>query len=174
LLRCAGFNNVDLVEAKKLGVKVMRVPGYSPYAVAEHAVALVLALNRKIPRAVSRVREMNFSLEGLVGFDVHGIYPYIYLISRCVGKTIGVLGTGRIGAIFAEIMRGFGCTILAYDVFQNADLVKQGLLKYVSCDELYAKSDIISVHVPLLPETLHLINETSIAKMKKGSHDHKY
>jgi len=156
LLRCAGFNNVDLLEAKKLGIKVMRVPAYSPYAVAEHAVALLLSLNRKIPKAVSRVKEQNFSLEGLLGFDIHG-------------KTIGVLGTGKIGQIFANIMKGFGVTLIGYDVFPNEELAKSGLLKYVPLDELLSTSDVISIHVPLLPSTHHMINAESIKKLKKGA-----
>lgn len=152
LLRCAGFNNVDLVAAKELGLTVTRVPAYSPYAVAEHAVALLLALNRHLHRAHNRVRESNFSLEGLVGFDLHG-------------KTVGIVGTGKIGAVFASIMAGFGCRLLAYDPFPRTDLP----LTYVSPDQLLAESDIISLHVPLLPETFHFIRAETIAKMKRGA-----
>lgn len=155
LLRCAGFNNVDLLEAKSLGIKVYRVPSYSPYAVAEHAVGLTMCLNRKIHRAYNRVREHNFSLDGFVGFDLKG-------------KTIGVIGTGQIGAIFSRIMLAFGTKILAYDVIQNDSLVKDNIVKYVSLDEVFQNSDIISLHVPLFPTTHHLINESSIAKMKTG------
>jgi len=155
LLRAAGFNNVDLLVAKELGIKVYRVPSYSPNSVAEHAVGLVLTLNRKIHRAYNRVKEQNFSLDGFLGFDLKG-------------KTIGVLGTGQIGAIFAKIMNGFGCKLLGYDVFQNESLVKDLGLKYVSLDELLAQSDIISLHAPLLPTTHHIINPETIQKMKDG------
>ncbi len=153
-LRSAGFNHVDLVAAQKLGLKVVRVPAYSPHAVAEHAVTLLLALNRKIIRANSRVRELNFSLEGLVGFDL-------------CGKTVGILGTGRIGSIMATIMKGFGCQVLAYDVFPNPELTALGV-KYVTLTELYSRSDIISLHVPLNETTHHMINEKSLAQMKSG------
>jgi D-lactate dehydrogenase len=153
-LRCAGFNNVDLTVAKELGMTVVRVPAYSPYAVAEHAVALMLTLNRKTHRAYNRVREGNFALNGLLGFDVHG-------------KTMGIIGTGRIGAILAKIMTGFGCTVLAEDVYVNPDCVALGV-QYVDRDTLLSKSDIISLHCPLTPETRHLIDHQSIAKMKHG------
>lgn len=152
LMRCAGYNNVDLAAARELGLTVTRVPAYSPYAVAEHAVALLLALNRHLHRAHNRVRESNFSLEGLVGFDLHG-------------KTIGVVGTGKIGAVFATIMAGFGCRLIAYDPFPRTDLP----VTYVPADQLLAESDIISLHVPLLPETFHFIRAESIAKMKRGA-----
>jgi len=155
LLRAAGFNNVDLLVAKDLGLKVYRVPAYSPNSVAEHAVGLVLTLNRKIHRAYNRVKEQNFSLDGFLGFDLKG-------------KTVGVLGTGQIGAIFAKIMNGFGCKLLGYDVFQNENLVKEFGLKYVSLDELLNQSDIISLHAPLLPTTHHIINADTIQKMKTG------
>jgi len=155
LLRCAGYNNVDLVEAKKLGIKVMSVPGYSPYAVAEHAVALILSLNRKVHKAYNRVRENNFELSGLLGFDIHG-------------KTVGVLGTGKIGAVFAGIMKGFGANIIGYDVYKNDKVVQETGLKYVELDELLAQSDIISIHLPLLKETTNIIDDKAIAKMKKG------
>lgn len=155
-LRSAGFNHVDLSAAAKLGLEVVRVPAYSPYAVAEHAVALVLALNRKIHRASARVREWNFSLDGLVGFDVHG-------------KTVGVVGTGKIGQVAAQIFKGFGCQVLCFDVFQNQAFVDQVGAKYVGLDELYASSDIITLHVPLTPETHHLIDARALAKMKRSS-----
>jgi D-lactate dehydrogenase len=152
-LRCAGFNNVDLAAARELGLAVVRVPEYSPYAVAEHAVALLLSLNRKIHRAYNRVRESNFSLEGLVGFDLHG-------------KTVGIVGTGKIGAVFAHIMAGFGCNLLAFDVVQRTDLP---MLNYVAIPELLAQSDIISLHVPLLPQTLHLLRRETFSQMKPGA-----
>ncbi|WP_414527200.1 2-hydroxyacid dehydrogenase [Nodularia chucula] len=152
ILRCAGFNNVDLVAAAKLGMKVVRVPAYSPYGVAEHAVGLILSLNRKIHHAYNRVRESNFSLSGLLGFNLHG-------------RTVGIIGTGKVGLILGQIMKGFGCHILAYDVFVNAELEKIGG-KYVELSELFAQSDIISLHCPLTPETHHLINAESIAQMK--------
>lgn len=151
-LRCAGFNQVDLAAAKKLGLTVARVPEYSPYAVAEHAVALLLTLNRKTHRAYNRVRESNFSLEGLVGFDLHG-------------KTVGIVGTGKIGAVFANIMAGFGCRLLAFDAFPRNDLP----VTYVPAAQLLAESDIISLHVPLLPETRHFIRPETIAGMKRGA-----
>ena len=151
-LRCAGYNNVDLAAARELGLTVVRVPDYSPYAVAEHAVALLLALNRKLHRAYNRVRESNFSLEGLVGFDLHG-------------KTVGVVGTGKIGAVFARIMAGFGCRLLAFDAFPRTDLP----VTYVSAAQLLAESDVISLHVPLLPATKHFLNATTIARLKPGA-----
>lgn len=154
-LRCAGFNNVDLAAAKELGLRAVRVPAYSPYAVAEHAVALLLALNRKIHRAYNRVRELNFSLGGLVGFDLHG-------------KTVGILGTGKIGRIAAQIFRGFGCEVLAYDPFPQEEWAQQNGIRYAALDELLGRSDVISLHMPLTPETDHLIDATSIAKMKEG------
>ncbi len=154
-LRCAGYNNVDLAKAQELGIHVARVPAYSPYAVAEHAAGLILTLNRKYHKAYNRVREGNFSIEGLLGFDLHG-------------KTVGVIGTGKIGQLFAKIMHGFGCQILAYDVHPAEECAKLGA-KYVPLDELFAKSDIISLHCPLLPATKHLIDEEAIAKMKPGA-----
>jgi D-lactate dehydrogenase len=154
-LRCAGYNNVDLEAAKELGLPIVRVPEYSPYAVAEHALALILALNRKITRAYNRVREGNFSLEGLVGFDLHG-------------KTVGIIGTGKIGGVFARLIHGFGCDILAYDIKQNSELVEQLGVRYVPLAELYQKSDVISLHVPLLPQTRQIINAKAIAQMKDG------
>lgn len=153
-LRCAGFNNVDLAAGERLGVKVVRVPAYSPHAVAEHTVALVLALNRKIHRAHARVREGNFSLEGLLGFDLHG-------------RTVGIVGTGQIGALVARIMAGFGCDRVGFDVRANPECEAVGL-KYVDLDELFAQSDILTLHCPLTPETRHMINAESIAQMKPG------
>ena len=153
-LRSAGFNHVDLLAAAQLGLKVVRVPAYSPHAVAEHAVALLLALNRKVCRASSRVREFNFSLEGLVGFDLFG-------------KRVGVIGTGRIGTVMARIMRGFGSDVLAFDPISNPDLTSIGV-KYVSLQELYAKAEVISLHVPLMESTRHMINEKALQKMKAG------
>jgi D-lactate dehydrogenase len=155
LMRCAGYNNVDLPAAKALGIRVLRVPAYSPYAVAEHALALLMTLNRKTFRAFNRVREGNFLLDGLVGFDVHG-------------KTVGIVGTGKIGEIFAGIMKGLGCHLLAYDPYPN-EAVKAMGASYVSLDELLAQSDIISLHCPLMSETHHVINSTSVSKMKKGA-----
>ncbi|MGD9647714.1 MAG: 2-hydroxyacid dehydrogenase [Pirellulales bacterium] len=152
-LRSAGFNHVDLDEAAALGIRVVRVPDYSPYAVAELAVALILSLNRKIHRAYQRVRDANFSLEGLVGFDLHG-------------KTFGVIGTGKIGAAATKIMRGFGCQLLGFDLHHNEELVRETGLRYVELDELYRAADIISLHVPLLPTTRHLIDARALSLMK--------
>lgn len=149
-MRCAGYNNVD-VKAAWGRIHLVRVPSYSPYAVAEHAMALLLALNRKIHKAYNRVRDFNFSLNGLTGFDMHG-------------KTIGVIGTGRIGKIFINIARGFGMNVLAYDVFP----AKDSDYNYVTLDELYRESDIISLHVPLTEESQYMINSESISKMKDG------
>lgn len=153
-LRSAGFNHVDISAAKNLGITVVRVPAYSPYAVAEFAVGLILTLNRKIHRAVAHVREHDFSLEGLLGFDLHD-------------KTVGIIGTGKIGTVFANIMRGFGCNLLAVDPMPNEACKKLGV-KYVTPNELYQQSDIISLHCPLTPDTHHLINETTLAKVKPG------
>jgi D-lactate dehydrogenase len=154
-LRSAGFNNVDLNAAKKLGLRVVRVPEYSPYAVAEHAVALILALNRKTHRAFTRVREGNFSLNGLVGFDLHG-------------KTVGIIGTGRIGTVMARIMRGFGCRVLAYDSRPKDALIGEGAVTYVEFERLLQDSDVISLHVPLTPDTRHLIDSKALSLMKRG------
>ncbi len=151
-LRCAGYNNVDIQTAKELGIKVVRVPAYSPYAVTEHTVGLILTLDRKLHRAYNRVREGNFSLEGLLGFDLHG-------------RTIGIIGTGKIGRVFAQIMAGFGCKIIAYDLYPNPECAAIGV-QYVEITELFTRSDIISLHCPLAPETYHLINKDTIAKMK--------
>jgi len=155
-LRCAGFNNVDLAAAKELGLAVTRVPAYSPHAVAEHTLALLLTLNRKIHRAHNRVREQNFSLAGLVGFDLHG-------------KTAGIVGTGKIGRIVAEILRGFGMRVLACDPFPDAVWAAQHRVSYVSKVDLFAQSDVISLHSPLTPETHHLVNEPTLAAMKRGA-----
>jgi D-lactate dehydrogenase len=153
-LRSAGYNNVDLTACQARGITVVRVPAYSPHAVAEHTVALMLTLNRRIHRAHNRVREGNFSLDGLMGFDMYG-------------KTAGVVGTGRIGKCVLRILQGFGCRLIAQDCHPDPDLASTGV-EYVSLDNLYARSDIISLHAPLLPETFHLINEHSIARMKPG------
>lgn len=154
-LRGAGYNNVDVPAAGELGLDIVRVPAYSPHAVAEHAVALLLTLNRKVHRAYNRVRELNFSLSGLVGFDVHG-------------KTVGIIGTGRIGRITAQIFRGFGAGVLAHDRFPNADWATKFGVRYVEFDALLAASDVVSLHVPLVPETRHLLNGHSLALMKRG------
>ena len=152
-LRCAGFNNVDLEAAKSAGIRVARVPEYSPYAVAEHAVALILELNRHLHRAYNRVRENDYSLSGLLGFDLHG-------------KTVGVIGTGKIGVAFARIMSGFGCRVLASDPNANPDL--KNIVSYVGRDQLFGEADIVSLHCPLIPQTHHMINARSIARMKPG------
>jgi D-lactate dehydrogenase len=153
-LRCAGFNNVDLAAAQRHGLTVARVPGYSPYAVAEHTVALLLALNRKIHRAHARVREGNFSLDGLLGFDING-------------RTVGIVGTGKIGLEVAKIMRGFGCRLLAYDPYPNPDCEAIGV-RYVPLAQLLSQSDIVTLHAPLTPDTCHLIDEKAVAQMKPG------
>jgi D-lactate dehydrogenase len=153
-LRCAGFNNVDLYAAKELGIKVVRVPAYSPHAVAEHTVAMLMALNRKIHKAYNRVREQNFSLNGLLGFDL-------------CGKTVGVIGTGTIGQVFSQIMLGFGCQVLAYDIHPNIQLSEQGV-NYVPLGELFTQADILSLHCPLNDSTRYLISDVSIQQMKKG------
>lgn len=155
LLRCAGFNQVDLAAAADLGIAVGRVPEYSPYAVAEHTLALVLTLNRKIHRAHARVREGNFALDGLLGFDLHG-------------RTIGVVGTGRIGETFCRIMGGFGCTVLATDPQTNPACVALGV-QYVPLAELLARSDVVSLNCPLTPQTRHLIDDAAFAAMKRGA-----
>ena len=153
-LRCAGFNQVDLRHASALGIKVAHVPAYSPYAVAEFALTLIMALNRRIHRAYNRVRDSNFSIDGLLGFDVHG-------------KIVGVIGTGKIGRVFAGLFTGFGAKILGYDLYQTPAFTEIGG-KYVELDTLFAESDIISLHCPLTPQTFHLISGESIPKMKKG------
>lgn len=150
VLRCAGFNNVD-IKACRGKLRVFRVPAYSPHAVAEHAMALLLTVNRHTHKAHNRTREFNFSLQGLTGFDLYG-------------KTVGIIGTGKIGKVFADICKGFGMKILAYDKFPNPELG----LTYVSLEELFSRSDILSLHCPLTEETNHLINADSIARMKEG------
>jgi D-lactate dehydrogenase len=154
-LRCAGFNHVDLPKARALGLTVTRVPAYSPYAVAEHTVALLLALVRKIPRAHNRVRELNFSLAGLVGFDLHG-------------KTAGIIGTGKIGRLAAQILRGFGMKVIAFDPVQSADWAAAHGVGYVTLDQLLQASDVVSLHLPLTPETDHLVNSSALSRMKPG------
>lgn len=153
-LRSAGFNHVDVAEAERLGITVARVPAYSPYAVAEHAVGLMLTLNRKFHRAYARVREQNFALDGLMGFDMHG-------------KTAGVIGTGKIGEAVCSILRGFGCRVLAFDPVKNPACEALGV-QYVSVPGLYAASDIVTLHCPLTPATRHLINAAALAAMKPG------
>ena len=153
LMRCAGFNNVDLDKAKEYDMKVMRVPGYSPEAVAEHAMTLALAVNRRIHKAYVKVRENDFSLGGLMGFNFYQ-------------KTAGIVGTGKIGAAMARICRGFGMKVIAYDVYENPSL--KDFVTYVTLDELLAQSDLISLHCPLMDNTYHLINKDTIAKMKDG------
>jgi D-lactate dehydrogenase len=153
-LRCAGFNNVDLSAAARHGITVARVPAYSPHGVAEHAAALFMTLNRRIHRAYNRVRDGNFALEGLLGFDVHG-------------KTVGVIGTGKIGVCFAQIMRGFGCRVLAFDVARNPAAEAIGA-EYVTLEKLFAESHVISLHCPLTPQTRHLINARSLVQMREG------
>ena len=153
-LRCAGFNNVDLTQAEKRGLTVARVPEYSPYAVAEHAVALAMALNRNLHRAHNRVRENDYSLHGLLGFDMHG-------------KTVGVIGTGKIGLAFIRIMQGFGCRVICSDPYPNPEVEETGAT-YVPLETLWSDSDIISLHCPLVPATRHLINTQSLSQMKRG------
>ena len=154
-LRSAGFNHVDLPVALDLGFKVVRVPEYSPYAIAEHVVALIQTLNRKTHRAYNRVREGNFSLVGLVGFDLHG-------------KTIGIIGTGRIGKVLAKIMTGFGCHVLLHDLKEDRAFSEELNCRYTSLDEIFSQSDIISLHIPLNASSRHMIGDSAIAKMKKG------
>ncbi|HAM98800.1 MAG TPA: hydroxyacid dehydrogenase [Marinilabiliales bacterium] len=153
-LRCAGFNNVDIEKAQELDIAVVRVPAYSPYAVAEHTLGLILALNRKLHKAYHRVRDGNFALDGLMGFDLHQ-------------KTIGIIGTGKIGQVFCQLIKGFGVRILAYDKYPNEELKNLGI-EYVELPKLYQQCDIISLHCPLTYETYHMINEYAIAAMKPG------
>jgi len=153
-LRCAGFNNVDLKAAAELGLAVVRVPAYSPESVAEHTVGLMLTLSRKTHRAYNRVRDGNFSLDGLLGFELHG-------------KTVGIIGTGRIGAAVARILNGFGAHILGVDISPNEVCTRLGV-RYAGLEELYREADIISLHCPLTPETRHLIDEAALGKMKTG------
>jgi D-lactate dehydrogenase len=153
-LRCAGYNNVDLKAAAQHGIIVARVPGYSPYAVAEHTLGLMLALDRKLHRAYNRVREGNFALDGLLGFDIHG-------------KTVGIIGTGKIGTVVSQILTGFGCRILAVDPFPNETCRSLGA-RYVTFDELLAQSDIITLHCPLTPQNQHMIDAGALRKMRDG------
>ena len=154
-LRCAGYNNVDLPAAASCGITVVRVPAYSPHAVAEHTIGLILALNRNLHRAYNRVREGNFALDGLLGFDLHG-------------RTVGLVGTGHIGILVGQILRGFGCRILAMDPFPSEAGRAFGF-QYVELDQLLAESDIVTLHCPLTPENRRLINRGSLAKMKAGA-----
>ena len=153
-LRCAGFNNVDIEAAQEFGIHVVRVPAYSPHGVAEFAVSLIMGLNRKVHRAHHRVRELNFSLEGLTGFDLFG-------------KTVGVIGTGKIGFCFAQIMLGFGCKVICYDLHPNKEVEAIGA-KYVPLESLFAESDIISLHCPLTPSSRYFINQSTLNRMKNG------
>ncbi len=153
LMRCAGFNNVDLETTGKYGIRVMRVPGYSPEAVAEHAMALALASNRRLYKAYNKVRENDFSLSGLMGFNFYQ-------------KTAGIIGTGKIGAAMCRICRGFGMKVIAYDVYENQSL--KDFVEYVSLDQLLSDSDVISLHCPLMDSTYHIINIDTIRKMKDG------
>ena len=155
-LRCTGFNNVDVAAAKELNIAVTRVPVYSPYAVAEHAVALLLTLNRKTHRAFNRVRELNFALKGLVGFDLHG-------------KTAGIIGTGKIGRVAAKILTGFGMKIIATDPFPTPQWATEFGVEYVDPPTLYRRSDVISLHVPLTPETHHMIRRETLQLFKPGA-----
>ena len=154
-LRCAGFNNVDLKAAEKYNIRVMRVPAYSPEAVAEHAMALIMTLARKTHKSYNRVRDGNFSLERLTGFNIHK-------------KTIGVVGTGKIGQAFIRIANGFGTNVIAYDKYPSEDLIHKGV-EYMKLEDVLSRSDILSLHCPLTPETNHLINKDTLAKMKKGA-----
>lgn len=154
-LRCAGHNNVDLPAARELGLTIVRVPAYSPHAVAEHTIGLLLTLNRKIHRAYNRVRELNFSLSGLVGFDI-------------CGKTVGIIGTGRIGRITAQIFRGFEANVIAFDPFPNLEWASAHGINYTELSTVLATSEILSLHVPLMTETLHILNAQSLAKTKPG------
>lgn len=153
-LRCAGYNNVDIKSAKSNNIKVVRVPAYSPEAVAEHSIALILTLNRKTHKAYNRIREGNFSLKNLIGFNLYG-------------KTVGVIGTGQIGVTFCRIMKGFGCKIIAFDISKSEELINIGV-DYLPLNEVFKYSDILSLHCPLTPETKHIINEQSLSLMKKG------
>lgn len=153
-LRCAGHNNVDLLATQNLGIRVVRVPAYSPHAIAEHTIGMILTLNRKLHRAYNRVREGNFALEGLLGFDLHR-------------KTAGIVGTGQIGTIVARLLHGFGCRLLAYDVEEVGECLSLEV-EYVPLDQLLSESDIITLHCPLLPETKHLISCPALSKVKPG------
>lgn len=154
-LRCAGFNNVDIKAAHDHGIRVVRVPAYSPHAIAEHVVALIMTLNRRTNRAYARTRDGNFSLNGLMGFDMYG-------------KTAGIIGTGRIARCLISILKGFGMNILAYDIYPDEKYAQEAGIRYVDLDELFAGSDVISLNCPLTPQNRHLINRDSISKMKRG------
>ena len=154
-LRCTGFNNVDMQAAARFGLKVVRVVTYSPYSVAEHAVALLQAINRKIHRAYNRTRDSNFSLDGLMGFDLHG-------------KTVAVVGTGKIGRVFARIMLGFGCEVIGHDKYPAPEFEALGA-RYAEPGEIGARADIISLHCPLTPETHHIVNKVTLARTKRGA-----
>jgi D-lactate dehydrogenase len=153
-MRCAGYNNIDLNAAKRLNFNIVRVPAYSPEAVAEHSIALLMTLNRRIHKAYQRTRDANFSLDGLVGFNLHG-------------KTVGIIGSGKIGIASMRIFKGFGCDILAYDPYPSKQAIELGV-QYVELDEIYANSHIISLHCPLTDANKHLLNEESFQKMKDG------
>lgn len=155
LLRCAGFNNVDMAAAKECGITVLRVPAYSPYAVAEHAMAILQEANRHLHKAYNKVKDNNFALSGLLGLDLHN-------------KVAGIVGTGKIGVCMARICKGYGMTVLGWDAYPNQALVDEGLLTYVDKEELFQKADLISLHAPLFPSTYHIINETSISQMKNS------
>lgn len=154
-LRCAGFNNVDIAAASNYEIPVVRVPEYSPHAIAEHTLALMLCLNRKVHRAFLRTKENNFALNGMMGFDMYG-------------KTVGVIGTGKIGRTVISVLKGLGMNILAYDLYPNLEFAEKEHIKYVTLDELYRSSDVITLHCPLTPETEYLICDESISKMKEG------
>lgn len=153
-MRCAGYNNVNIKSAKSNNIKVVRVPAYSPEAVAEHSIALILTLNRKTHKAYNRIREGNFSLKNLIGFNLHG-------------KTVGVIGAGKIGATFCRIIKGFGCRVIAYDILKSEELAKSGI-EYLPLNEVFKQSDILSLHCPLTPQTKYIVNEESLSLMKKG------
>jgi D-lactate dehydrogenase len=155
LMRCAGFNNVDVAEAERLGIAIGRVPAYSPYAVAEHTIALMLGLNRQLHRAHNRVREGNFTLNGLMGFDLHG-------------KTVGVIGTGRIGICVIRIFKGLGCNILAYDPYPSDEAIAAGA-QYAPLAEVLSQSRVVSLHCPLTPQSKHMIDARALAKMQRGA-----
>ena len=154
-LRCAGYNNVDLQAAAEVGIRVVHVPAYSPHAIAEFALALMLAADRHIPRAVTRTRDANFSLQGLLGFDLYG-------------KTLGIIGTGKIAKVLIRMLSGFGMTIIGYDPYPDEEFALVNSMQYVTLDELFRRSDVITLHCPLTPETRYVINAESIAKMKDG------
>jgi len=155
VMRCAGTDNINLDGVKDFKMELTHVPAYSPYAVAEHAITLLMVLNRKLHKAYNKTRNGDFSLDGLVGFDLFG-------------KTVGVLGTGRIGACFINILGGFGCKVLAYDVVKNKDVENLPFVQYASQEEIYKNADVISLHVPLLPSTKHLVNKSTLSQMKRG------